>query len=236
MSRAYLYLIPCTLGGDQINHVIPNYIKDVINNCNYYIVENIRTARRFLIKAGIESKIDDLTFFELNKHTKTEDLPLFLKPIENNFNVGLISEAGVPGVADPGADIISIAHIKKINIKPLVGPSSILLSLMASGLNGQSFSFNGYLPRDRQERKKAIQNLENISFRKQQTQIFIETPYRNNHLIEDLCKVCTPNTEIVIATNLTLESESIIRMKAKEWKKNKIDFHKKPSVFLIHKY
>lgn len=236
MSKGTLFLIPCSLGGEQINQVIPSYIKEVINSCNHYIVENIRTARRFLIKAGIETKIDDLTFFELNKHTESQDLPTFLEPINQGLNVGLLSEAGVPGVADPGADIISIAHEKKVKVKPIVGPSSILLAIMASGLNGQNFCFNGYLPRDRQERKKAIQNLEGLSFRNQQTQIFIETPFRNNHMLEDLIGVCNGETEIVVATNLTMDNEKIIRMKAKDWKKTKIDLHKKPSVFLIHKY
>jgi 16S rRNA (cytidine1402-2'-O)-methyltransferase len=236
MSKNCLYLIPCSLGGEHIDQVIPTYLKEIINNCNYYVVENIRSARRFLIKAGIETKIDDLTFFELNKHTNTSDLPTYLEPIKNGFNVGLLSEAGVPGVADPGADIVSIAHRKNIRVKPIVGPSSILLALMASGLNGQNFSFNGYLPRDRQERKKAIQKLENLSYKNQQSQIFIETPFRNNHMIEDLSRTCSGDTEIVVATNLTMENESIVRMKAKEWIKNKIDFHKKPSVFIIHKY
>lgn len=236
MSKGTLFLIPCSLGGEQINQVIPSYIKEVINSCNHYIVENIRTARRFLIKAGIETKIDDLTFFELNKHTESQDLPAFLEPINEGWNVGLLSEAGVPGVADPGADIVSIAHEKKVKVKPIVGPSSILLAIMASGLNGQNFCFNGYLPRDRQERKKAIQNLEGLSFRNQQTQIFIETPFRNNHMLEDLIGVCNGETEIVVATNLTMDNEKIIRMKAKDWKKAKIDLHKKPSVFLIHKY
>lgn len=236
MSKPSLILIPCSLGGDQIDHVIPTYIKEIINDCDYFIVENLRTARRFLIKIGINSKIDDLTFFELNKHTKAKDLPLFLSPIKKGFNVGLLSEAGVPGVADPGADIISIAHKSQITVKPLVGPSSILLALMASGLNGQNFCFNGYLPRDRKERRKAIQTIEHISFKNQQTQIFIETPFRNNQMLEDLSQVCSSETDIVIATNLTMDSESIIRKKAKDWKNNKIDFHKKPSVFLLHKY
>jgi 16S rRNA (cytidine1402-2'-O)-methyltransferase len=236
MSKGNLFLIPCSLGGEQIEQVIPSYIKEVINNCNHYIVENVRTARRFLIKAGIQTKIDDLTFFELNKHTEIQDLPNFLDPTKKGLNVGLLSEAGVPGVADPGADIVSIAHKNKIRVKPIVGPSSILLAIMASGLNGQNFCFNGYLPRDRQERKKAIQNLEVLSFRNQQTQIFIETPFRNNHMLEDLREVCNGETEIVVATNLTMDSERVIRMKAKDWKKSKIDLHKKPSVFLIHKY
>ena len=236
MSKNCLYLIPCSLGGENVDQVIPTYVKEIINNCNFYVVENVRSARRFLIKAGIKTKIDDLTFFELNKHTNSNDLPTYLEPIKNGFNVGLISEAGVPGVADPGADIVSIAHRSNIRVKPIVGPSSILLALMASGLNGQNFSFNGYLPRDRQERKKAIQKLENISYKNQQSQIFIETPFRNNHMLEDLSKTCSPDTEIVVATNLTMENERIIRMKAKEWIKNKIDFHKKPSVFILHKY
>ncbi len=236
MSKGTLFLIPCSLGGEQINQVIPSYIKEVINNCNYYIVENVRSARRFLIKAGIETKIDDLIFFELNKHTDPQEIPAFLEPTKEGENVGLLSEAGVPGIADPGADIVSIAHKNKIKVKPIVGPSSILLALMASGMNGQNFCFNGYLPRNRQERKKAIQNLESLSLRNQQTQIFIETPFRNNNMIEDLSQVCNGETEIVVATNLTMNSEKIIRMKAKEWRNSKIDLHKKPSVFLIHKY
>jgi 16S rRNA (cytidine1402-2'-O)-methyltransferase len=236
MTKAKLYLIPCTLGGDQIDNILPPSIKTIINNCNFYIVENIRSARRFLIKAGIKTKIDELHFFELNKHTNLNSIPSFLEPILKGENVGLLSEAGVPGVADPGSEIVSLAHQKNITIKPIVGPSSILLALIGSGLNGQNFCFNGYLPRDRSERIKKIQKLEQISCKNQQTQIFIETPFRNNHMLEDLSKSCNGETEIVVASNLTTNSESIIRKKAKNWAKTKIDLHKKPTVFLIHKY
>ena len=233
---AKLFLLPCSLGGDNLDYVLPSEIRKILNNCNFYIVENIRSARRFLIKAGIDTKIDDLTFFELNKHTDKSNISQYLNPIKNGQNIGLLSEAGLPGIADPGSEIVSIAHRKNITVKPIVGPSSILLALISSGLNGQNFAFNGYLPKDKNQRIKSISKFESISFKNQQTQIFIETPFRNNHLLQDLIKTCGSNTEIAVATDLTMDSEKILRKKVKEWKSFNVDLHKKPTVFLIHKY
>jgi 16S rRNA (cytidine1402-2'-O)-methyltransferase len=236
MDKGKLYLIPCTLGDNETKSVLPITISDNINSCDAFIVENLRSARRFLIKAGLTKKIDDLTFFELNKHTNTVDLPTFLDPIKKGLNIGVLSEAGAPAIADPGSDIVKIAHSQGIQVVPLVGPSSILLGLMASGFNGQNFAFNGYLPKESHQRKKQIIYFENHSFKFQQTQIFIETPFRNNHLLEDLVKSCNPNTEITIACDLTLENETIVRKKASDWRKTNIDLKKRPTVFLLHKY
>jgi 16S rRNA (cytidine1402-2'-O)-methyltransferase len=175
---AKIYLIPTTLGESPVENVIPQYVVDIMNQTNYYIVENIKTARRYLIKAGIKTKIDDLTFYELNKHTSPENYISYLNPINKNENIGIISEAGTPGVADPGAAIVSIAHRKNIPVVPLVGPSSILLSIMASGLNGQNFAFNGYLPIKKHERIKTIKELEKNQSRK------IKPRYLSKLLIE----------------------------------------------------
>ncbi|MBI9052732.1 MAG: SAM-dependent methyltransferase [Bacteroidales bacterium] len=233
---AKVYLIPTTLGDSPIEQVIPSYVVDIINSTNHYIVENIKTVRRYLIKAGIKTKIDDLTFYELNKHSSPDQYAAYLNPIKENQNVGIISEAGTPGVADPGAEIVAIAHEKNIPVVPLVGPSSILLSVMASGLNGQSFAFVGYLPIQKQERIKRIKDLERRSQVENQTQLFIETPYRNNHLFEDLLSSCSAETKIGIAADITLETEYIKTRSVKEWKKDIPNLHKRPSIFLIHKY
>lgn len=234
--NAKLFLIPTTLGDSPIENVIPTYVVDIINSTNHYIVENIKTARRYLIKAGIKTKIDDLTFFELNKHSSPEQYDSYLDPIKNGDNIGIISEAGTPGVADPGADIVEIAHRKNIPVVPLVGPSSILLSVMASGLNGQSFAFVGYLPIKKPERIKRIKDLERRSQIENQTQLFIEAPYRNMQLMEDLLANCSPTTKLCIAADISLESEFIKTKSIKEWKKGTPALHKRPTIFLIHKY
>ncbi|MEE4197150.1 MAG: SAM-dependent methyltransferase [Bacteroidales bacterium] len=232
--NAKLYLIPTTLGDCPVENVIPHYVIDIINETNYYIVENIKTARRYLIKAGIKTKIDDLTFFELNKHTDPLNFQSFLKPLKEGKNIGILSEAGTPGVADPGADIVSLAHQKNIDVVPLVGPSSILLSVMASGLNGQNFAFAGYLPIQKQQRIKKIKDLERRSKQENQTQLFIETPYRNHHLVNDIISVCHPETLLCIAADITLSSEFIKTRKIKEWTKGVPDLKKRPAIFLIH--
>jgi len=234
--NAKVYLIPTTLGDSPVENVIPNYVVEVINSTNHYIVENIKTARRYLIKAGIKTKIDDLTFYELNKHSSPRDYESYLNPIKDNQNVGIISEAGTPGVADPGADIVAIAHRKNIPVVPLVGPSSILLSVMASGLNGQSFAFVGYLPIKKHERIKKIKELEWKSHTENQTQLFIEAPYRNMHMLEDILATCSWETKVCIATDITLESEFIKTKSVIEWKKGVTNLHKRPTIFLIHKY
>ncbi|NOQ25542.1 MAG: SAM-dependent methyltransferase [Bacteroidales bacterium] len=232
---AKIYLIPTTLGDSPIDNVIPKYVVDIINDTQHYIVENIKTARRYLIKAGIKTKIDDLTFYELNKHSSPEEYHSYLNPIKDNKNIGVISEAGTPGVADPGADIVEIAHRKNIPVVPLVGPSSILLSVMASGLNGQNFAFLGYLPIKRPERSKRLKELERRSQIENQTQLFIEAPYRNMQMMEDILSICSPDTKLCIATDITLETEFIKTKSIKDWNKEKPSIHKRPTIFLIHK-
>ena len=228
-----LYLIPATLGGENVQDVIPELVIRIINQTRFYIVENVRTARRFLSKAGIETSIDSLTFFELNKHTKPEEYKEYLKPALEGNHIGIISEAGVPAVADPGAVMVQLAHSKNIRVVPLTGPSSIILALMASGMNGQSFAFNGYLPIKKPERIKAIRFFEKRSQQENQAQLFIETPYRNMALLEDMLVACDDNTRLCIAADLTLESEYIHTLSVKEWKKRKPALHKRPAIFII---
>lgn len=231
--KGKLYLIPNTLGDSSIDRVIPQYNSDLINKINHYIVENIRTARRFLSKSKIKTKIDDLEFFELNKHTKPEDIHSFLAPLHNGIDMGVISEAGVPAVADPGAEIVRIAHESNIKVVPLVGPSSILMALMGSGFNGQSFAFNGYLPVKPPARVNQIKNDELKSKKEGQTQIYIEAPYRNMQLLESFLKTLNTNTKLCVAVDISLESEKIITKTVKSWKKQKIDLHKRPAIFIV---
>jgi len=230
---AKLYLVPNVLSEGVWQNVLPTQIFPILSNTKYFIVENIRTARRFMKQVNREINIDECTFYELNKRTKSSELPSFLKPLEEGFDVGVISEAGCPGVADPGADVVRIAHQKGYNVVPIVGPSSILLALMASGLNGQNFAFNGYLPVKPNERIKEIAILEKRIRNNKQTQIFIETPYRNNQLISDLLKTCSPTTLLCIAANITGENEFISTKTIHEWNKEVPDFHKQPTIFLI---
>ena len=230
-----LYLIPTTLGETYLNAVLPVGNLQIINNLKYFIVENLRSARRFLKQVNREINIDELTFFELNEHTDLLDLQPFIKPILNGNDVGILSEAGCPCTADPGASVVEIAHKAGIKIVPLVGPSSILLSLMASGFNGQNFAFNGYLPIDKKTRINKLKALENRVLTENQTQIFIETPYRNNQLLQDIIENLKPQTKLCIACELTTENEFIKASQISEWKKNKSDFNKKPAIFLIGK-
>lgn len=232
---AALYLVPNTLSDDEWQNVLPSSILSVVSETRFYTVENLRNARRFLKQINNEINIDELTFFELNKHTSSDELPAFLKPLEQNENVAVISEAGCPGVADPGAEIVKIAHQKGYKVVPLTGPSSVILALMASGLNGQNFAFNGYLPVKQQERTKVILNLEKQVYLSGQTQIFIETPYRNNQIIDDLLKTCSSSTLLCIAANLTGKNEFIATKTISVWKKTKPDLHKQPAIFLIGK-
>jgi 16S rRNA (cytidine1402-2'-O)-methyltransferase len=230
---AELYLVPNVLSDGDWQNVLPAKIFPVVTQTRFFIVENIRTARRFLKLVNQEINIDRLTFFELNKYTQPGDLPRFLKPLENGEDVAVISEAGCPGVADPGADIVRLAHQKGYKVVPIVGPSSIVLALMASGLNGQNFAFNGYLPVRTNERIRAISNLEKRVKGSEQTQIFIETPYRNNQLVNDLLKTCSPSTLLCIAANLTGENEFVVTKPVSEWKNKVPDLHKQPAIFLI---
>lgn len=228
-----LYLIPTTLGDSTISSVIPNDIIDIIRSTKIFIVENIRTTRRFLKKCDRSIDIDSLTFYELNKHTDSKKLSSYLEPIRKGNDIGIISEAGCPGVADPGADVVKIAHRKGIKVIPLVGPSSILLAVMASGLNGQSFAFNGYIPIDKGMRTKTIKSLEHRSIKENQSQLFIETPYRNVQLLNDIVNTCSPNTNVTVACDITLESEYIKTATAKEWKGKIPEIHKRPTIFII---
>ncbi|MDU1889314.1 MAG: SAM-dependent methyltransferase [Dysgonomonas sp.] len=230
-----LYLIPVTLGETSVEQVLPTYNKDVILQIKHFIVENIRSARRFLKKVDNGINIDELTFYELNKHTKPEQIETYLQPLSKGFHIGIISEAGCPAVADPGSDIVAIAQRKNYKVIPLVGPSSILLSLMASGFNGQSFAFQGYLPVDSSERIKKIKQLEGYIQHNHQTQIFIETPYRNQKLVEDIIKNCTPSTKLCIAMNITCEDEFIKTLPVKEWAKKMPDMAKQLCIFLLYK-
>jgi len=230
-----LFLIPVTLGETTVEQVLPAYNKDIILQIKYFIVENIRSARRFLKKVDNSIDIDNLTFYELNKHTKPEQIDSYLLPITEGFHIGIISEAGCPAVADPGSDIVAIAQKKNYKVVPLVGPSSILLSLMASGFNGQSFAFQGYLPVDGSDRVKKIKQLEHLIHQEHQTQIFIETPYRNQKLVEDILKHCTPATKLCIAMNITCEDEYIKTMGVKQWTKHLPDMAKQLCIFLLYK-
>lgn len=233
--QASVYLIPVTLGETAIDQVLPTYNREIILRTKYFIVENVRSARRFLKKTEPSIEIDTLTFFELNKHTDENQITSYLDPIKQGYDVGIISEAGCPAIADPGAVIVAIAQKKNIPVVPLVGPSSILMSLMASGFNGQSFAFHGYLPIDQNERIKRIKQLEQRIYHEDQTQIFIETPYRNDKMLKDLIQTCSPTTKLCVAINITCEDEAIKTLPVKEWAKKSPDFSKKPTVFLIYK-
>ncbi len=233
--QASLYLIPVTLGDTEHRRVLPDYNRDVILGIRHFIVENVRTARRFLKKVEPSIVIDDLTFYELNKHTSPEQVAGYLNPLAQGESVGVISEAGVAAVADPGADVVAIAQRKHYRVVPLVGPSSIILSVMASGFNGQSFAFHGYLPIEAAERTSTIKKLEGRIYAENQTQLFIETPYRNRKLAEELIRTCRPSTKLCIASNITCADECIQTRPVKEWAGKLPDFDKKPTIFLIYK-
>jgi len=228
-----LYLIPTTLGESDTARVIPSEVSSIVKGISHFIVENIRTARRYLRKMDPTLNIDDLTFFELNQHTDSQVTEAYLNPILEGFDIGIISEAGCPGIADPGAEVVRQAHIKQIRVIPLVGPSSILLSLMASGMNGQNFAFIGYIPVKPAERVKAIREIEKRSGFEKQTQIFIEAPYRNTQLINDLINTLNDQTRLCIACDITLDTEYIKTQTVSQWKKGVPDLNKRPAIFLI---
>lgn len=234
-SLGKLYLIPTTLGECDPNEVLPQSVKRVLNFIEDYIVENEKTARKFIKSVAPEKIQASLRLYPLNKHTEISEYSKMIQPCLEGNNVGLMSEAGCPGVADPGAVIVKLAHEKGIQVVPLVGPSSILLAMMGSGMNGQSFAFNGYLPIDKLDKKTALKNYEKLSFDKNQSQLFIETPYRNNKLLEDLLQTLQPNTHLCVATDLTLSTEYIKTLKVIDWKKTKVDLHNRPTIFIIHK-
>jgi 16S rRNA (cytidine1402-2'-O)-methyltransferase len=234
MKSGTLYLIPSPLGDDSnFEKIFPPFIHAVVNTIGHYVVENEKSARHFLKKLKIEKPLQDLVLFPLNKFTPESDVKGYLKPLGEGFNVGIISDAGCPGVADPGSEVVKLAHEKGIKVVPLTGPSSILLALMASGLNGQSFTFNGYLPIEARDKSKKIKEMEHYSRANNHTQIFIETPYRNEKLLEDLLKNLSDSTLLSIAVDITLPTEYILTMPIAKWKKKTIHFHKKPAVFLF---
>ncbi|MFZ4724551.1 MAG: SAM-dependent methyltransferase [Paludibacter sp.] len=230
-----LYLIPTSLGESSFDHILPAFNTQIVTDLKYFIVEDIRTARRFLKKANPAIEIDDLTFYILNQHTTPDELSSFIRPLFDGFDLGVLSEAGCPAIADPGADIVSLAQQHNFKVVPLVGPSSILLSLMASGFNGQSFAFVGYLPIEATERSKMIRKLENRAYTEDQSQIFIETPYRNMKMLDEILKTCQPNTKLCIAVDITLSTEFIKTKKIKDWKNQLPDLNKRPCIFLIYK-
>lgn len=236
VQQGTLYLIPTTLGDTgETADVIPVKIKQVINTIDEYIVENEKSARHYLKKIGIQKLLQEIILHPLNQHTEQKEIESYLNSIALGKNVGIISEAGCPGVADPGAEVVKLAHKKNIKVIPLVGPSSILLALMASGFNGQSFTFHGYLPKERNERIRKIKELEKIAHQKNQTQLFIETPYRNNHILEDIINNCDHTTQLCIACDITLPTEFIKTKNIQEWKKQLPDIQKRPAIFLIYK-
>lgn len=231
--KGKLFLIPTTLGENEPLEVLPISIKRAIEEIDHYIVENEKSARRFIKKISPRKPQPSLFIEVLNKYTEQEVIPTFLQPCLDGINVGVLSEAGCPGIADPGADVAAIAHQKNIKVVPLVGPSSILLAMMASGLNGQNFAFNGYLPIDATERKKAIKSLEKKSNEIGQSQIFIETPYRNDKLFAELLKTLSANTLLCIACDITLSSEFIETKRTSDWKKTSLELNKRPAIFIV---
>lgn len=233
MNPGTLYLIPVPLAENVSAKSFTPYLSDTINHITEYIVENSKTARRFLKEAGLQIPQSDLIIHDYGKHNRDGNLNEFFSGLLAGNNVGLMSEAGCPGIADPGAEIVAYAHQIGIKVVPLVGPSSILLALMASGFNGQSFTFHGYLPIDKVQRSQKIKELENLSEKNKQTQLFIETPFRNNPMLEEILKTCHPNTRLCIACNLTAEDEMVQTKSIANWKKQVPDLHKKPVIFLL---
>ena len=233
--KGTLYLVPNTLGNPDTSTTIPGGITTTVNTIEVYIVEDLRNARRYLKNLNKSIDIDRLTFHELNEHTPLENVPSFLEQAELGKDIAIISEAGVPGVADPGAAVVRVAHEKGIRVVPLTGPSSILLALMASGLNGQSFCFHGYLPIKRQDRLRKIREIEQVALRKNETQLFIEAPYRNDGLLSDILESCSSSTLLCIAADITLESEFIFTRTVAEWHTKKPALHKRPVIFLLGK-
>ena len=230
-----LYLLPVTLGDTPIERVLPAYNQEIIAGIRHFIVEDVRSARRFLKKVDREADIDAMTFYPLNKHTSPADIAGYLRPLLEGQAMGVISEAGCPAVVDPGADVVAIAQQRGLKVVPLVGPSSIILSVMASGFNGQSFAFNGYLPIEPAERAKKLKQLEQRVYAEHQTQLFIETPYRNNRMMEDILRNCRPQTKLCVAANITCEGEYIRTLSVKDWQGRLPDLTKIPCIFLLYK-
>lgn len=231
-----LYLIPTVLSDSApLAQVLPSGNAAIVAQLKHFVVENVRTARRFLKQIDKNIDIDALTFYDLNQHTDLAQIGGYLRPLEQGENIGIISEAGCPAIADPGADVVALAQKCDIRVVPLVGPSSILLSLMASGFNGQSFAFHGYLPIDKNDRAQRLKLLERRIYTENQTQIFIETPYRNRQMVDDLCRILQPQTKLCIASDITGANENIRTRTIAHWKKSLPDIGKVPCIFLIYK-
>jgi 16S rRNA (cytidine1402-2'-O)-methyltransferase len=230
-----LYLIPVTLGETAHDRVLPPYNREVILSLKHFIVEDLRTARRFLKKTAPSIAPEELHFTELNEHTPPAAIPGMLAPLDAGVDIGLLSEAGCPAVADPGAEVVAAAQRKGYRVTPLIGPSSILLALMASGFNGQHFAFHGYLPIDAHRRTERIKAFEARMYAEDETQLFIETPYRNGKLLDDFVRVCRPSTLLCVACNITCDDEWIRTLPVREWAKRRPDMKKKPAIFLIYK-
>tara|TARA_R100000406_G_C3098008_1_gene121212 strand:+ start:487 stop:1200 length:714 start_codon:yes stop_codon:yes gene_type:complete len=230
-----IYLIPCPLGDTPPLEVLPLSVKKAVELIDFYIVENEKAARRFIKSIVPKKSQPDLHIDTINKFTDENEIPNMLMPCYEGHHIGVISDAGCPGIADPGASVVAQAHIKGIKVIPLVGPSSILMAMMASGFNGQNFAFNGYLPIDKQERKRELKRLEKLSEEQNQSQLFIETPYRNNQLLESLIIALHPQTQICVACDISLPTEYIVTQTAESWKKTRVDLHKRPTLFIIQK-
>jgi len=233
MKTGVLYLIPTVIAPSSEAKALPPALINLCNQLDYYLVENVRTARRCLSAMNISKPIPEITFHELSKKTEDSQIASLMQPLFEGKSVGIMSEAGCPGIADPGSKAVSYAHEHDIRVEPWVGPSSIFLALMASGFSGQSFAFSGYLPIDKKEKTQAIRALEQTTFKTGQTQIFMETPYRNNQLVEDIVKICAPQLKLCIAKNINAEDEMIRTDSIQNWRKNKPDLHKVPCIFLF---
>ncbi len=234
-EKGNLYLIPCPLGETPPLEVLPLLVKKAVEEIDYYIVEQEKSARRFIKTIVPRKSQPDLQFRLINKYTDESEIPEMLAPCHQGLDVGVISDAGCPGIADPGAAVVEEAHRQGIKVVPLVGPSSILLAMMASGFNGQNFAFNGYLPIDKRERRKEIKRLERLSEEFNQSQLFIETPYRSDQLLESLISTVQHQTRICVACDITLPTEFILTLTAEEWKYKKVDLNKRPTLFIIQK-
>ncbi|MET3113189.1 16S rRNA (cytidine1402-2'-O)-methyltransferase [Pedobacter sp. CG_S7] len=235
MKKGTLYLVPVPLAENAATKTFTPYLVETINAIDTYIVENEKTARKFLKEAGLKLPQSELVIHDYGKHKRTASLVPFFKELMSGKNVGLMSEAGCPGIADPGADIVAEAHRRGITVVPMVGPNSIILALMASGFNGQSFTFHGYLPIDKVERGKRIKELEQLAEKNKQTQMFMETPFRNNSLLEDVLKNAAPQTLLCIACNLTSADEYVKTLSVAQWREERLDLHKKPAIFLLYR-
>lgn len=235
MHKGNLYLIPCTLGDTPPLEVLPLLVKKAIEHIDHYVVEHEKSARRFIKSIVPKKSQNELKIQLINKFTDAAEIPAMISPCLEGFDVGVISDSGCPGIADPGAAVVAQAHANGIKVIPLVGPSSILMAMMASGFNGQNFAFNGYLPIDKKERKAEIKRLEKVSLEQNQSQLFIETPYRNNQMLESLTVALNDDTQVCIACDITLPSEYIKTATVSQWKKIKVDLNKRPTLFIIQK-